>query len=569
MTALSIVGLRFDRLPPADQSLFMFGEDQLRAACVKIKKQTLSRSVLLLSTCDRIELWCEQPKTSIAENMLRNLALSPLTWAGKVYTIPSERCLLHVFCLAAGLLSPLFGEDQIIGQLQQALNRSTQVGCASSMLSYLVRESVTVAKYIQTTIDLQVVDPNIAEAVLSLASPYRGEPALVIGGSALARYVAFRLAQAGYMVTMTFRDLKKADGLVPPNVKAAAYEERIALLDACHVVVSATKGMEYTLTKEQVGDASHLYLDLAPVRDIDPEIDGVITIEELGVSLPKREEATQKALAIIDAACSKVHSYLAYRSSVPDVQNLASDAANDVVYRLNSVFRKLGEQGLELENQVYETARKAFSHHLYAQKKAEANRVFLDLSAPLESGQASYAGDPAVQLTVFHTLQKEGWRLTKLEFGSHSGTHMDSPAHMLEEGRSLDQIPVSQFFATAYVMDCASSSTIAVSSAANVPADCDAILFHTQGKAHVSTEAVAYLIGRGVRMFGFDTANCDQGGDLTFPIHHLILGGGGLILENLVNLEHILNRTVQLTALPLSYLHADGSPARVVASYDA
>ena len=568
MIPFTIVGLRFDRLPPCEQAVFAFEEERLSDACVKIKKQTKSRSAMLLATCDRIELWCEEPRTSLVEPLLRGLSLSPLAWAKETYTITAQESLLHCFSLACGLLSPLFGEDQIISQILQAFSRSVQVGCASSLLAYLVREVVTTAKQVQTTVNLQVVDQSVAEHVHTFLAPYKGQQVLVLGSSALSRSVSSYLAERGFVIWMTFRDTEKVDLLLPPKVHAIAYEERLSYLDRCFVVISATKGMEYTLRKDQV-KGSHLYLDLAPVRDIDPAIGGVIRIEDLAIPLPEQNREKSKALAIIETGCRKIKRYVAYQAAVPELQNLAIDAANDLVYRLQAPLKALGEERATLGQNIYETARKAFSHYLYVQKKAESSRCHLDLSKPLESGQSGYAGDPPVVLSAFHTLEREGWRLSQLQFGSHAGTHMDSPAHLLKEGLYLDEIPVSRFFATAYVLDCTCIGAITIDSLSVIPSGCDAVLFSTKDLAYLEEDAAAYLVERGIRIFGFDTANCDRDGDLSFPIHHIILGGGALILENLANLGHILHRTVQLTALPLFFTHADGAPARVVATYEA
>jgi len=564
---LTIVGLRFDHLGPDVQEQFSFEESRLREACVKIKKQTQGKSVLLLATCDRIELWCEQPKSETIEPLLCSLSLPPLAWMHETYSISTDALLMHCFSLACGLESPLFGEDQIISQLQQAYERSLSAGCASSLLSYVVREVVTVAKQVQTRFDLQVVDQSIAEGVLSLIAGHESQPVLVIGSSALARSVASHLVQHGFVVYMTIRDEQKADYIVPPKVVAVPYEQRFSYLSLCHVVISATKGMEYTLTKDQVAGA-HLLIDLAPVRDIDPLIEGVFCMEDLAVELPEREREKQKALHLIEAACEKVEQYILYRSTVGELQSLAVDAANDLVYRLQAPLKKFGEGSGDFARIVHETARKAFSHSLYAQKKSQAKRCHLDLSKPLENGQIGYDGDPTVVISPFHTMEKEGWRLTHLQFGSHSATHMDSPAHVLPNGMYLDEIPVSRFFATACVLDCSMGGDITIEMVSSVEPDCDAILFYTRGNAYLTGGTTTYLLERGIRMFGFDAANCDRPGDLSLPIHHAILGRNALILENLANLEQILHKTVQLTALPLSFVHADGSPARVVATYE-
>jgi glutamyl-tRNA reductase len=237
----------------------------------------------------------------------------------------------------------------------------------------------------------------VAERVYSLVSAYEKQPVLVIGSSALARSVASFLARRDFIVYMTIRDTEKADLLVLPRLSQLPMKSDYPICLAVHVVISATKGMEYTLTKEQV-EGTHLYIDLAPVRDIDPEIEGVVRIQDLDIDLPGRERETQKALGIIETACAKIEHYLHYRSAVPELQSLAVDAANDLVYRLQAPLKQAMAENTDLAQVIHETARKAFSHYLYAQKKEQAKRMHLDLPCRLRTGRPAIPAIPPLLL---------------------------------------------------------------------------------------------------------------------------------------------------------------------------
>ena len=568
MTQFSIIGLRFDHLPPSEHAQFAFNQKQILGANAKIKKMTQSTSVMTLCTCDRVEVWCERPKRQIIEPCLRALSLPVLTWAKHTYVIEADQFLLHLCSLACGLLSPLFGENQIISQLDDSLSLSRLGGCASSTLEYLVREAITLAKRVQSTIDLQVVDDSIADGVYAQITNRQARSVLVIGSSALSRLISAYLAQKGMQVWMTFRDLEKADFLLPKGVQAVAYEHRCSFFNQVDVIVSATKGMEYTITKEMTF-RSKLLFDLAGVRDIDPELPmPVLRIEDLKVALPKRMDAQRSAMCMIDEQIQKMHAYLAYRPQVEDIQSLGIQASNDLLYRLNSVLQKHHVDD-ELRNILYESARKAFTHQLYEQHKKVSQRTMYDLTECLVAGASSYAGDPDTSLEPFHTLEENGWNLTRLSFGSHTSTHMDSPSHLLKDGKTLDKYPLSRFHATAFVLDCSKMEAIGIDDLPSLEYSYDAILFFT-GKpdkgAYLKIDAGQKLLERGVRLFGFDRPNCDQDGDADLPLHHLILESDALIIENLTNLEPILGKVVSLTCLPLLYRDADGAPARVVAS---
>jgi len=142
---------------------------------------------------------------------------------------------------------------------------------------------------------------------------------------------------------------------------------------------------------------------------------------------------------------------------------------------------------------------------------------------------------------------------------------MDSPAHLLKGGKTLDSYPLSRFFATAYVLDCRGMHTVRGQDIPPLDNACDAILFLTEETAHLSLEAAQTLLDRGIRLFGFDAPNCDVDGDLSFPVHHALFKRDALILENLTNLDLIVSRMVDLICLPLFFRDADGSPTRVVA----
>ncbi len=563
---VSVVGLRFDRFEPSAHALFSFSEQQLQDITLKIRKQTRSDACIVIATCDRIEVWCENTHADLAEPMLRAFSLPVLTWNKEIYHITSEDLLGHLFQLASGLLSPLFGEDQIISQLQHSLVRSRLCGCSSSLFEYLFRQAISAAKEVQTHVDLQVPDESVASFVFDKINQIHTEKVLIIGSSALSRLVATSLLNHGYAVTMTIRDLDKADFLLPEGITAIPYDVRYSVIPEYRVIISATKGMEYTVD-QKLSSSDHVFIDLAPVKDIDPTLglrDGIeiITLEDQKISFPKREQATVIAQEILDKRIEQTLQYLNYRKQVEPIQILAEQAANDLVYRLNS---QLGANHLDdaFRETLYESARKAFSHQLYLEKKKSIDRTYVDLTKKLVSGGEVYPGDPQILLEPYCTFEDAGYRVTKLQFGSHSATHMDAPSHILESGRTLDTLTVSRFFATAYILDCSSFSAITVKELESLPESCDAVLFYTQGNSFLTEAAARYLLQMGIRIFGFDTPDCDEEG--TLIIHNILLSSEALIIENLENLPMIFNKIVELICLPLLYTDADGAPVRVVA----
>jgi len=198
--------------------------------------------------------------------------------------------------------------------------------------------------------------------------------------------------------------------------------------------------------------------------------------------------------------------------------------------------------------------------------------MYIDLSVAINEQTPVYPGDSATKISSAGVLAKDGYCDHFIAMGTHVGTHVDAPMHMLEDGKSLDQIPVERFIGRGRLVEVVDGSFEAVKNA-DIQAG-DIVLFQTgmSDKYHeaiyfedypvMSEEVAAYLVAAKVSMVGVDTGSVDdQDG---FPVHKILLGGNVLIIENLTNLRSLIGKEFKVYALPLN-VGIDGSPARVVA----
>lgn len=204
-----------------------------------------------------------------------------------------------------------------------------------------------------------------------------------------------------------------------------------------------------------------------------------------------------------------------------------------------------------------------------------------DLSHPMQSGMPTYPGDPAVSLSPHATHAADGYRVTACAFGSHTGTHVDAPAHVDPDGTELADYPVDRFRFDARLVDCrgvGADEAVTVedlhSAGLDAVADHDLLLVHTGWADHWGTDryldhpflapaAAEWCAERGLAV-GLDTPSPDPFGDADLPAHHALLGADCLLLENLTGLDALPPRC-RVSAFPL--LGGDGSPARVVADW--
>lgn len=207
-----------------------------------------------------------------------------------------------------------------------------------------------------------------------------------------------------------------------------------------------------------------------------------------------------------------------------------------------------------------------------------------DLSQPLASGITRYPGDPAVSIHSHADIESDGYRVSAIRMGSHSGTHVDAPSHTEPDGKTVDELPVDRFRFDAHLIDCSGLEPREAVDRSRLPdaPDVDLVLFRTGWDIHWTEDRYVdhpYL-GSGVaswcRMHGYSvgvdclnpdptpSASASENEPSGVPVHRAVLGAGNLIIENLTNLSG-LPEQFELHAMPLPIVSGDGAPVRALA----
>ena len=201
----------------------------------------------------------------------------------------------------------------------------------------------------------------------------------------------------------------------------------------------------------------------------------------------------------------------------------------------------------------------------------------LDLSHTITDHMPVYPGDPPVLVEAAGIVAKDGWCDHKLSFGSHTATHIDAPAHMIEGGKELKDYGIERFISPAVCIDGSRGFSVEAIEAANIQPG-DAVLFYTGASEHFTDEkywqeypvlsdaCCQLLIEKKVSIVGLETPSADN--ERHFPVHKTLLGADILIVENLANLKDLIGKTFEFQALPLKLEH-DGAPVRAIARLDA
>ncbi len=170
----------------------------------------------------------------------------------------------------------------------------------------------------------------------------------------------------------------------------------------------------------------------------------------------------------------------------------------------------------------------------------------------------------------------EWYVMSDVELMNHVGTHIETPFHCLKEGADLAQISLDQLCGEAVILDLRDAEaefgvTLAqVQSAAEQAGGVHKgdIVFGMMGKTrYFSSEGLKWLVERGIKLMGVDSAGVELSHDTTHAnVNHLLLFRADIpLIENLANLAQISQPRVQVYALPVPVKGLDAFPLRVIA----
>jgi arylformamidase len=199
-----------------------------------------------------------------------------------------------------------------------------------------------------------------------------------------------------------------------------------------------------------------------------------------------------------------------------------------------------------------------------------------DVTVPLVPGMLAYPGDPPFALEPVQRIGEGPYALSRLVLTTHSGTHVDAPAHFLAGGLTVDQLPLEILLGKARVAEVSSRDRVerADLEALDLRDDLRVLLktrmsgqmlkaAYQEDHVYLSEDAAQYLAQAGIKLLGFDYLSIDRGGSADFAAHHALLGAGVLVIEGL-DLSEVEPGEYDMACLPLRVGGGDAAPARVV-----
>lgn len=359
---LFTVGFNHRTAPIEVRERIVFPLEAQRPALERLKAETGAAEVVLVSTCNRTEIYLRGDKQSVADQVTKWLSSQPgaadFNLTPHLYQLTEVEVARHAFRVASGLDSMVLGEPQILGQVKLAAKVAAEAGTLGGPLDRLFQETFKVAKEVRSQTEIGAASVSMAAAALKLAQQLFGDlhnsKLLLIGVGEMIELAAIHFAaHAPHSIVVANRSIERGRELAGRfNATAITLQQLPECIHEFDAIITSTASMLPIIGKGMIESALKLrrhkpifMVDLAVPRDIEQEVgelDDVFlyTLDSLGriiqQNTQKREAAVAAADRIIDTRTGEFMAWLSARASVPVIQQLRARADE---YRQSELLR--------------------------------------------------------------------------------------------------------------------------------------------------------------------------------------------------------------------------------------
>ncbi|WP_047856029.1 glutamyl-tRNA reductase [Archangium gephyra] len=353
---------------------------------------------LLISTCNRVELYLASPDVARARQQAREelRRLGGPEVLDHLYEHQGEAALTHLFRVASSLDSMVLGEAQVLGQVKDALEHSQAAGTVHGELSRMFAAAFRCAKRVRTETAIGMAATSMASAAVALASKawdgLAERTVLVVGAGEMSALAARHLKRAGVgRLVVVNRTLARAESLAAEvGGTARPLEELFTLLASADVVVSGTSSPVPLFNRENVAPALAtrqrplVMVDLAVPRDIAPEVGSMKRVRVLDVddiqrfvleNAAARAEEARKAEALVGEEVARFMRERAVRDGVPVLSKLRQHADTIARAEVERTLSSLGDSLSDKQRKSVEAMARAIINKLLHEPTARLRAV--------------------------------------------------------------------------------------------------------------------------------------------------------------------------------------------------
>jgi len=324
---LILVGLNHKTAPIEIRECLAFSPEKLEEACLQVRDLHLLKETMILSTCNRVEIYAlaQDPAPAVGElkRFLSAFHQYPLEkFEQSLYSPVGEEAVKHIFRVASSLDSMVVGETQILGQLKDAYETATGNKTAGPILHRLLPLAFHVAKRVRTETKIGNRAVSVSSVAVELArkifETLEGKTALLIGAGEMIELATQHLVADGVgKVLVTNRTQERAVALAQKfGGEAVPFGQMEKGLVRADIVISATNSPDFVLGYDQMARVmkerkqTPLFLiDIADPRDVEPRVNDLENVYLYNIdhlqkvadeNIQDREKEARKAEGIVE-----------------------------------------------------------------------------------------------------------------------------------------------------------------------------------------------------------------------------------------------------------------------------
>jgi glutamyl-tRNA reductase len=342
---LYAVGLSHRTAPVELRESVDFARRGLDSAISALKDRRLGQETVVLSTCNRAEIYAAADSDSAAEAIGLFFSeyhrVNHAEMSRHLYVHRGPDAARHLFRVAAGLDSLVVGEPQILGQVKNAYTLANGLRATGTLTNRLFHSAFAVGKRVRTETGLAEGAVSVSYAAIALArkifGSLKGLGVLILGAGEMAKLTGIHLqTQQVRRISIASRTFSSAEGLARQlEGHAVDWNSIDAALTAADIVITATGAAEPVLTRTRVADAVRprrdrplFIIDIAVPRDVEASVGDLeqvflYNIDDLQTivkeNLARRSGELARADAIVDEEVVRFSAWLQSREIIPTV----------------------------------------------------------------------------------------------------------------------------------------------------------------------------------------------------------------------------------------------------------
>lgn len=361
--SIVVVGVNHRSATVAVRERLAFSESQATAALDELRRMEPQAEFVVLSTCNRVELYCssDQDPQPLTDRLIGFLSsfhhIEPSQFRCGLYVHEDEQAVRHLLRVSAGLDSMVVGEAQILGQVKASYSHACACKTTGKILNRLFHCAFSTAKNVHTNTAISNGRVSVAGVAVELALQLFAEIArakvVVIGAGETGELLIQHLLKAGCTdITVVNRTGERGTNLAQRcGVAAGKWEELDGQIGRANIVISSTATRDYLYTRESFErlvarprGKSLLIVDVGVPRNFDPAINKIEDVYLYGMD-ELQDVAEQNRRAREEDVTSGLE--IVYANAAEFMDWLRAKDIGPLIGRMKDEFRQISHREVE------------------------------------------------------------------------------------------------------------------------------------------------------------------------------------------------------------------------------